>query len=68
TEGSAIRRIGYEQWQRNIAIALGNGQLSTQVTDALTKQKGLVSELVDEHIDWALSQLKVNHLGQPATK
>jgi epoxyqueuosine reductase len=68
TEGSAIRRIGYEQWQRNIAIALGNGKLSTEVTDALTRQKGLVSELVDEHIDWALKQLQAKHLDQPATK
>jgi epoxyqueuosine reductase len=57
TEGSAIRRIGYEQWQRNVAIALGNGDTSDEVIDALKQQKGKASDLVDEHIDWALNQL-----------
>lgn len=57
TEGSPIRRIGYEQWLRNIAIALGNGPASDDVKVALTKKLGTVSELLDEHISWALDQL-----------
>lgn len=57
-QGSPIRRIGYEQWQRNIAIALGNGKPTQQVHAALTEKLGQVSALVDEHIEWALLQLK----------
>lgn len=56
TEGSAIRRIGYERWQRNLAIGLGNAPASTEITQALQSKRGQVSETVDEHIDWALAQ------------
>jgi epoxyqueuosine reductase len=56
TEGSAIRRIGYEQWQRNLAVALGNAPSSTDITAALTRQRATASPLVAEHIDWALAQ------------
>lgn len=55
TEGSAIRRIGHEQWLRNIAVALGNAPYREQIVEALHIRKGL-SPLVDEHIDWALEQ------------
>jgi epoxyqueuosine reductase len=63
TEGSAIRRIGHERWQRNIAVAMGNAlcnrSLSSDDTDAiqkiLTEKKPSSSALVAEHIDWALS-------------
>ncbi|MBD1390020.1 tRNA epoxyqueuosine(34) reductase QueG [Neiella sp. HB171785] len=58
TAGSPIRRIGYERWQRNIAIALGNGPSSEAALAILKQQRGHVSELVDEHIDWALAQLQ----------
>ncbi len=59
-EGSAIRRIGYAQWLRNIAVALGN-LLREQpgredVMAALRAQQGRISPLVDEHIAWALEQ------------
>lgn len=63
TEGSAIRRIGFERWQRNLAVALGNALRAAENQDdraaivaALTQQKGHSSDLVREHIDWALTQ------------
>jgi len=58
TEGSAIRRIGYERWLRNIAIGLGNGPASAEAVDALIKRLNFKSELVQEHAKWALEQLK----------
>lgn len=57
TEGSAIRRIGFEQWQRNLAVALGNGPATDAARRALSDGLGQVSELVDEHIRWALDRL-----------
>lgn len=56
TEGSAIRRIGYERWLRNIAVALGNARRSTAVLQALHKRLETCSMLVKEHIEWALEQ------------
>ena len=56
TAGSAIRRIGYEGWLRNIAIALGNARTSPQVIDALRAREEYESELVAEHVQWALDQ------------
>ena len=52
--GSAIRRIGYEQWLRNIAVALGNAPASTDVINALRLREHDSSELVREHVHWAL--------------
>ncbi len=57
TEGSAIRRIGHQRWRRNIAVALGNGPRSEAVTSALKQHLATDSELVGEHIEWALSNL-----------
>ncbi|MCB1644159.1 MAG: tRNA epoxyqueuosine(34) reductase QueG [Pseudomonadales bacterium] len=57
TEGSAIRRTGYEGWQRNLAVALGNGEASDAVIRALRERRLGASDLVAEHIDWALAQL-----------
>ncbi len=56
TEGSAIRRIGYERWQRNIAVALGNAETSPQVTAALREKLDHPSQLLREHVHWALEQ------------
>jgi epoxyqueuosine reductase len=56
TEGSAIRRIGYECWLRNIAVALGNAPTSDAVVEALQAQREHSSELVREHVQWALEQ------------
>ena len=59
TQGSAIRRIGYELWLRNLAVGIGNGENSAQAQAALLEQRGF-SDLVDEHIDWAILQLSKN--------
>lgn len=56
TEGSAIRRIGYECWIRNIAVALGNAPTSDAVIRALESRREDPSELVREHVHWALAQ------------
>ena len=56
TRGSAIRRIGYERWLRNIAVALGNAVSSPAVIDALTARRDSDSPLVSEHVEWALQQ------------
>ncbi len=55
--GSPIRRIGYERWLRNLAVALGNAprQLRTQQA-LLAKLEQPISFLVREHIEWALDQ------------
>jgi epoxyqueuosine reductase len=54
TRGSAIRRIGYECWLRNIAVALGNGPSLPEVVDALRSRAHHPSALVREHVAWAL--------------
>jgi epoxyqueuosine reductase len=56
TEGSAIRRIGHECWLRNIAVALGNATTSTAVVSALKMRLDHPSELVREHVGWALGR------------
>jgi len=60
TEGSAIRRIGYECWSRNIAVALGNAPTSESVIEALRARIDRASPLVREHIEWALAQHRSN--------
>jgi len=58
TRGSPIRRISYEQWQRNIAIALGNGPATKEVIQALSERLVNASSLLAEHLRWALDQLQ----------
>lgn len=68
TEGSAIRRISFAQWQRNLAVALGNGPADLEAIRALEAFKHTTKSstgelsaadiaLVEEHVDWALGQL-----------
>ena len=59
TEGSALRRVGYESWLRNIAVGLGNAATSDEVVGALKKQESHPSALVREHVQWALTQHRV---------
>lgn len=54
--GSAIYRIGYEQWLRNIAVGLGNAPTSVEVTSALQARAEDASALVREHVRWALQR------------
>ncbi len=56
TEGSAIRRIGFRRWLRNIAVALGNADSNAEVIDALKQKENSGDELVDEHVHWAIEQ------------
>ncbi len=54
--GSPIRRIGFERWLRNIAVALGNAPASPQTRAALRCRQDDPSALVREHVAWALQQ------------
>jgi epoxyqueuosine reductase len=56
TAGSAIRRIGYERWLRNIAVALGNAPTSAALLESLRSRAQHPSPLVREHVHWALAQ------------
>ncbi|MDC9593956.1 tRNA epoxyqueuosine(34) reductase QueG [Xenorhabdus sp. IM139775] len=58
TEGSAIRRIGYLRWLRNISVALGNAPYQDDIVLALEKRIGL-GDVLDEHIHWAIAQQMV---------
>jgi epoxyqueuosine reductase len=54
--GSPIRRIGYERWLRNIAVALGNAPPSVEITAALQARREHPSALVRAHVMWALNR------------
>jgi len=56
TAGSPIRRIGYQRWLRNIAVALGNAPSSAEVLQTLHARRDDPSPLVREHVEWALMQ------------
>jgi epoxyqueuosine reductase len=56
TRGSAIRRIGYERWLRNLAVGLGNAPTTRNVLDALNSKRNHPSALVREHVEWALTR------------
>lgn len=56
TEGSAIRRTGYEGWLRNIAVALGNAPPAAGVFAALASRREDASAVVREHVAWALAK------------
>ena len=54
--GSAIFRIGYPQWLRNIAVGLGNAPSSLAVINALKSRENDSNEMLREHVAWALQQ------------
>lgn len=56
TEGSAIRRIGYDCWLRNVAVALGNAPSTVEVVTALRNRLENCSAMVREHVEWALER------------
>ncbi len=56
TEGSAIRRTGYEGWLRNLAVGLGNAPTTIPVVEALKQREHHESALVREHVQWALQR------------
>ena len=57
TEGSAIRRLGFMRWMRNIAVALGNSRGGEHVIKGLESRLTIDSDLVREHIMWAIKHL-----------
>ncbi|WP_221931517.1 tRNA epoxyqueuosine(34) reductase QueG [Aliidiomarina halalkaliphila] len=72
TQGSPIRRIGFERWQRNLAIAIGNSAPNPSLIQALQEKRTAASEVVKEHIDWALAELehkqRAGHTGNQQVK
>ena len=56
TEGSPIRRAGYNGWQRNIAVALGNAAFDPEILRALRARLKGCDSLVAEHVAWAINQ------------
>jgi epoxyqueuosine reductase len=56
TEGSAIRRTGYQGWQRNLAVGLGNAPYDPAIVAALEQRRAEADAMVAEHIDWALAR------------
>jgi epoxyqueuosine reductase len=54
--GSAIHRIGYERWLRNLAVGLGNAPRGERVIAALRAREDHPSALVREHVVWALER------------
>ena len=61
TAGSPIRRTGYANWRRNIAIALGNAPTHAALIDCLEKALPDASETLRVHLEWALAQHQSNH-------
>lgn len=53
--GSAIRRIGYDCWLRNLAVGLGNAPYNINIIKALEAKKTYPNDMVAEHIVWALA-------------
>ena len=56
TEGMALRRVNYEQWVRNLAVAAGNAPADPAIVAALRRRRDTASAMVCEHIDWALAR------------
>lgn len=56
TEGSPIRRIGYQRWQRNLSVGLGNAPASPLILQALQDRETSAAGYVLEHIQWAIAQ------------
>ena len=62
-EGSAIRRIGYARWLRNLAVGLGNANYDAAIVAALSARRDDPSSLVREHVAWALVQQEEKRTG-----
>ncbi|WP_151814350.1 tRNA epoxyqueuosine(34) reductase QueG [Acinetobacter ursingii] len=62
TEGSPIRRTGYQSFKRNIAIGLGNAPYSGLIVEQLIQAKSQHDDIVNVHIDWAIEQQLLKQL------
>jgi epoxyqueuosine reductase len=67
TEGSPLRRAGYERWLRNLAVGLGNAPSTIPVLEALKARRDYPSELVREHVEWALERHARRAFAKPAS-
>jgi epoxyqueuosine reductase len=56
TAGSALRRLGYRRWLRNLAVALGNAPRSAEAAAALSARAHVEDPIVREHVRWALAR------------
>jgi epoxyqueuosine reductase len=56
TAGSALRRLRFSQWLRNLAVALGNAPPSAAIVDALERRRAGADDVLAEHIDWAIAE------------
>ncbi len=56
TEGSALRRLGFARWLRNVAVALGNAPRSQRAAAALRARRDEADPVVREHVAWALAR------------
>ncbi len=59
-QGNPIRRIGYQSWLRNLAVAIGNSNFHQDKIFALESKKNVANDMVVEHINWAINNLKTN--------
>ncbi|HEY7943003.1 MAG TPA: tRNA epoxyqueuosine(34) reductase QueG [Casimicrobiaceae bacterium] len=67
-EGSAIRRIGFERWSRNLAVGLGNAPYDAAIVAALALRRDDASALVREHVAWALARQDARRLAATAAR
>ena len=56
TEGSALRRLGFNRWLRNVAVALGNARRSPEAAAALAARADEADPVVREHVAWAIAR------------
>lgn len=64
TEGSPLRRTGYQNFMRNVAVALGNAPFSEHIIEALIAKRPSLGDNTQQHIDWALSQQYAKQQGK----
>ena len=67
TLGSALRRITHEQWLRNIAVSLGNAEANKDIIQALAVRTNHKSDLVRNHVNWAINEQKKKLLNETKT-
>lgn len=58
TEGTAIRRIGFQSWIRNMAVGIGNMAPDESVIERLETRLNdpEIKEMAREHIEWAIAR------------
>lgn len=66
TEGSPIRRIGFERWQRNLSVGLGNAPGRLAILNALQDARTKATGFMTEHLDWAIAKQEAA-INQPQT-